>query len=447
MRVKNFIVVLALMLLSSSALAFHINTDHSNDVVEGVLGNSRDQKKFRQSTNDDLNYNFFGHPSDLLGEFLWFRDGNIKLVEQAIWLQSPEKAAGVLQLIKDELLPLVKWPIAPGLRKRLLDVSSVMFDETLSQYCAPVSFRSYGAMINWTVVRKQESDFSSASKSLNLEVLTGTEFRDLIVIGDPRKDEVQARVLASFIHDYGVIEGWRLIESLFLNAHQITSDLEKSLKMLVDNEVAVFFVPHDIAIKKMEELKRSDLEFLPITQRSQFKSDCLIMGQKARNRSIRTFVDFIYSGRIQARFMAASKSAYGPKITSIGRKALSGSAYKLKRLDIINNGTEHIASIDRKILARQRKKVQRKLSRQLISDIVGTVFVDQLDQWKLLGAKTKTWQPAVLRKTEMFSRALLPRETELLSFDTVWDKEFHRNRMISRLRDNITALFKKQQGE
>jgi hypothetical protein len=83
----------------------------------------------------------------------------------------------------------------------------------------------------------------------------------------------------------------------------------------------------------------------------------------------------------------------------------------------------------------------------LISDIVGTVFVDQLDQWKLLGAKTKTWQPAVLRKTEMFSRALLPRETELLSFDTVWDKEFHRNRMISRLRDNITALFKKQQGE
>jgi hypothetical protein len=339
------------------------------------------------------------------------------------------------------LLPIDQWDLSKELKTQVQPYRRWVKERSLEKSCLPISLSGYGVLLNWSALRHRGEDFVSASRALNAETLTSTSFRDLLIIPDPTVDALSATIFASIIAERGILEGWRLIEGWFLNLKRIETDHIKATRSVLLGEGAATFTTDDMAYRLIARSGRQDLEFIPLSHPQFLKHDCFLMvgfDQSVR-RPRSDLLRRLLTVAKQTLWFGPLGLRGGPQRTLLSRMAVNPSAYEQFRGRVSNPYNPH-----RPPQVGEDKLVPHVFKEQFIADLMRIIFLQYSESWKALGEQIKAVHPTVARKTDMFSRVFLPRETELLSFERVWHIDRYQKQLTTRLDAAVQKLFSKQ---
>ncbi|MEN9834262.1 MAG: hypothetical protein RL011_455 [Pseudomonadota bacterium] len=327
---------------------------------------------------------------------------------------------------------LAKSPVPKGLTATIAGVP--MYDRTESWYATALS--SFGIFANKKVLKLEGLGTPS-----HWSDLADPKFRGQITLADPRHSGTALTMAMIVLQAQGWDKGWATLTRIAANTRAFTQSSSDPIKAVVAGDAAASMAIDFYAQPKVDELGADKLIFTLPADETVLDPDPIGVVKGAPHAKVaERFVAFLLSDDAQKLLVLPKGAADGPRLSTLGRMAVTQSAYAAtegRRVNAFNPfKVKKFVALD---------PVKTVKLEHILGDLLGATQVDlQRDLAAAWTVATKGTQNAAdiaaLTKSPIS-------EAELLSLSSKWDDNVVRNQTINTWTSNARATYKKIAGK
>lgn len=319
-------------------------------------------------------------------------------------------------------------------------------DGLVASTVAGVPLRDKGAKPTWygtalssfgIFYNKKIGAFEKLPTPSQWQDLTKPEFKDQIVLADPRRSGSAGTLNAIILQGAGWDQGWEQLTLIAANTKNFTHSSSDPIKAVVSGDAALSLAIDFYANPKVVELGEQNLSFTLPSNYLVLDPDPVGIVKGAPNRKAsERFVEWLLSTPAQKLLILPKGQADGPKIESLGRMAVTAAAYQETEGRRINSFNPFAVKDSFVFDGEKAARAQR-----VMNDLMGAIHIDTHPQLKA------AWSSVIKRGSkpeevkELVSMPLTEKEFQAIL--QKWDDGVFRNETINKWVEFAKAKYQK----